>query len=126
MLQEILMVAYLVIALLLIGLVLIQQGKGADMGASLGGGGANSVFGSSGSGNFLSKSTTYLAILFFALCLALGNITAGQSKQKDEWEEISVPVSNDLPIVNESVSQQPAAADVPVMTAEEENTKEQD
>ena len=71
MLQEVLIVAYLIVALLLIGLVLIQQGKGADMGASLGGGGSNTVFGSSGSGNFLTRSTAILATLFFLISLSL-------------------------------------------------------
>lgn len=64
MLYEILLVLDLIVALCLIGLVLIQQGKGADMGASFGGGGSNTVFGSGGSGNFLTRSTAVLATLF--------------------------------------------------------------
>ena len=59
MLQEVLIVAYLIVALGLIGLVLIQQGKGADMGASFGGGGSNTVFGSSGSGNFNQNNSDF-------------------------------------------------------------------
>lgn len=108
MLQEVLIVAYLVVALLLIGLVLIQQGKGADMGASLGGGGSNTVFGSSGSGNFLTRSTAILATLFFVISLLLGNLTASNEKAVDEWENLEIPVSAPVEL---------PAADVPVNTA---------
>ena len=71
MLYEVLLVAYLIVALMLIGFVLIQQGKGANMGASFGSGGSNTVFGSSGSGNFMTKTTSILATLFFVLSLLL-------------------------------------------------------
>lgn len=91
MLYEILLVAYLVVALLLIGFVLIQQGKGADMGASFGSGGANTIFGSSGSGNFMTRTTAILATLFFAISLILGNLTAGIEKKQDEWENLGIP-----------------------------------
>ncbi|GGO74883.1 preprotein translocase subunit SecG [Bowmanella pacifica] len=102
MLYEVLMVIYLLISLALIGLVLIQRGKGADMGASFGAGASNTVFGASGSGNFLSRSTAILATLFFAISLILGAMTAGKEKQVDEWDNLEVPVT------------QPADTDVPV------------
>ena len=54
---EILLVVYLLVALAVIGLVLVQQGKGASMGASFGAGASNTVFGSSGSGNFMTRAT---------------------------------------------------------------------
>ncbi len=113
MLQEVLIVAYLVVALLLIGLVLIQQGKGADMGASLGGGGSNTVFGSSGSGNFLTRSTAILATLFFVISLLLGNLTASNEKAVDEWENLEIPVTAPVEL---------PAADVPVNTAPVQNS----
>ena len=91
MLYEILIVIYLIIALCLIGLVLIQQGKGADMGASFGAGSSATIFGSSGSGNFLTKMTTWLAVGFFAISLLLGNLTANKTKQVDEWNNLAVP-----------------------------------
>ncbi|WP_057831937.1 preprotein translocase subunit SecG [Colwellia sp. TT2012] len=91
MLYQVLIIVYVLIALALIGLVLIQQGKGADMGASFGAGSSATVFGSGGSGNFLTKSTTYLAVAFFAISLILGNITANQTKSVDEWNNLSVP-----------------------------------
>ena len=83
MLYEVLLVAYLIVALLLIGFVLIQQGKGADMGASFGAGGSNTVFGSSGSGNFMTRTTGILATLFFGISLTLGNITANRESASD-------------------------------------------
>ena len=57
---EILLVVYLLVSLALIGLVMIQQGKGADMGASFGAGASNTVFGSGGSGSFLTRTTAIL------------------------------------------------------------------
>ncbi len=66
-----LLISLLVVALLLIGIILIQQGKGAEMGASFGAGGSNTLFGAPGAGNFLTKSTTILAILFFVIALSI-------------------------------------------------------
>ena len=93
MLYQVLIIAYVLIALTLIGLVLIQQGKGADMGASFGAGSSATVFGSSGSGNFLTKATTWLAVGFFVISLVLGNLTANRTKSVDEWNNLSTPVS---------------------------------
>lgn len=58
-------------AIVMIGLVLVQHGKGADMGAAFGSGGSGSLFGASGSANFLSRTTGVLAAVFFACTLAL-------------------------------------------------------
>lgn len=88
---EILIVVYLIVALMLIGMVLIQQGKGADMGASFGGGGSNTVFGSTGSGNFMTRTTAILATLFFVISLILGNQTA-EKDQGTGFENLEVPV----------------------------------
>lgn len=92
MFYEVLIGVYLFVAIMLIGFVLIQQGKGADMGASFGGGGSNTVFGSSGSGNFLTRITAILATLFFVISLILGNQTADKEKDGDEWQNLEVPV----------------------------------
>ena len=71
-LQIILHVAQVVIAFTLIGFILIQHGKGADAGAAFGSGASSTVFGSQGSGNFLTKTTAVLAFLFLANSLTLG------------------------------------------------------
>ena len=91
MLYQVLIIVYVLIALALIGLVLIQQGKGADMGASFGAGSSATVFGSGGSGNFLTSATTYLAVAFFVISLILGNLTANKTKAVDEWNNLAVP-----------------------------------
>jgi len=88
---EILLVVYLIVALALIGLVLVQQGKGASMGASFGAGASNTVFGASGSGNFLTRTTAILAIVFFVISLSLGAITNNRSKPADTWSDLSKP-----------------------------------
>ena len=111
---EILLVVYLLIALTLVGLVLIQQGKGADMGASFGAGASNTVFGSSGSGNFLTKATTILAAGFFIVSLALGNLSSNSTQKGSQWDDLSEPqvqesapqgdvpgvINSDVPAVN--------------------------
>ncbi len=98
MLYQVLIIIYLIVALCLIGLVLIQQGKGADMGASFGAGSSATIFGSSGSGNFLTKATTWLAIAFFAISLVLGNLTANRVKATDEWNNLEVaPTEQSIP-----------------------------
>ena len=115
MIYEVLLVAYLIVALLLIGFVLIQQGKGADMGASFGSGGSNTVFGSSGSGNFMTRTTAILAALFFFISLSLGAMTANRESAEDEWNNLEVPASVEEPV------QLPADQDVPVIEEATQN-----
>ncbi|WP_448214079.1 preprotein translocase subunit SecG [Colwellia sp. MEBiC06753] len=111
---EILIVIYLIVALCLIGLVLIQQGKGADMGASFGAGSSATIFGSSGSGNFMTRSTTWLAVAFFAISLILGNLTANRVKATDEWNNLATPVEQQIPAdAVESAEPKSENADVP-------------
>lgn len=71
MLETLVVVAHVLIAVALVALVLIQQGKGADAGAAFGGGASQTVFGSQGSGNFLTRATAFLAVLFFVTSFTL-------------------------------------------------------
>jgi len=71
---NVLVVAHVLVALAIIGLVLLQHGKGADMGSGFGGGASSSLFGATGSANFLSRTTAALAALFFILSLALAYV----------------------------------------------------
>lgn len=71
MVLTLVVVVQLLAALAMIGLVLIQHGKGADMGASFGSGASGSLFGATGSANFLSRSTAVCAAVFFVCTLAL-------------------------------------------------------
>ena len=79
----------------LIGVVLLQRGKGADLGASLGGGGANTIFGSRGAGNFLTKITTASAIVFMSTSLSLSYLgyKASDIQLFDGTEPIELPSS---------------------------------
>ena len=126
MLYEVLLVAYLIVALMLIGFVLIQQGKGANMGASFGSGGSNTVFGSTGSGNFMTKSTSILATLFFVLSLFLGNITANAEKQGDSWDDLEVPAAQEAPSVQTEDVPAVEASDVPVSEVPATDNEESD
>jgi preprotein translocase subunit SecG len=74
MLTTVLIVLHVMVALAIIGLVLLQHGKGADMGSGFGGGASGSLFGATGSANFLSRTTAVLAALFFILSLALAYV----------------------------------------------------
>jgi preprotein translocase subunit SecG len=71
---NILIVSHVVVALAIIGLVLLQHGKGADMGSGFGGGASSSLFGATGSANFLSRTTAVLATIFFILSLTLAYV----------------------------------------------------
>jgi preprotein translocase subunit SecG len=71
---NVLIVVHVLVALAIIGLVLLQHGKGADMGSGFGGGASGSLFGATGSANFLSRTTAVMAALFFILSLALAYV----------------------------------------------------
>jgi len=71
---NVLIITHVLVALAIIGLVLLQHGKGADMGSGFGGGASGSLFGATGSANFLSRTTAILATIFFLLSLALAYV----------------------------------------------------
>ena len=102
--ETILLSVHVLLGAAVIGLVLVQQGKGADAGASFGGGASQTVFGSAGSGSFLVKLTAGLSALFFITSLTLAVI----AKQKaDAAGAVGLP---DLPAQDvESVIQEPVA-----------------
>ena len=111
---EVLLVVYLLVAIALVGLVLVQHGKGASMGASFGAGASNTVFGSSGSGNFLTKSTAILAILFFVISLALGAMTNNRNKPAENWSDLSKPAAVEQVKEKEKVAEAPVRKDADV------------
>ena len=78
--QPILLSVHILIGLGVIGLVLIQHGKGADMGAAFGSGASGSLFGASGSANFMSRTTGVLAAMFFMTSLALSYIASSKPR----------------------------------------------
>ena len=103
MLHTVLTVVHLLLAIGLIGLILLQHGKGADAGAAFGSGASATVFGSRGSANFLSRTTGVLAAAFFATSLALAYF--------------AMNVGRDQGLILEPVIEQPAApaSDVPAI-----------
>lgn len=102
--ETILLILHVLVGASVIGLVLMQQGKGADAGASFGGGASQTVFGSAGAGSFLVKLTAGLAALFFATSLALAVIA------KQNAEAVGSLGLPDLPTQGaESTSQEPVA-----------------
>ena len=84
--EQFILAAHLLIALAIIGLIMLQQGKGADMGASFGAGGSQTLFGSDGSGNVLTKATAWLVVLFFASSFSLALLVNKRSVVVDELD----------------------------------------
>lgn len=84
-----LLVIFLLVAVGLVALIMLQQGKGADMGASFGAGASGTLFGSSGSGNFMTRMTAVLATLFFVLSLVLGNLSSNHGQKDSQWDNLS-------------------------------------
>ena len=78
---NVIIVFHVVVALAIIGLVLLQHGKGADMGSGFGGGASSSLFGASGSANFLSRATAALATIFFILSLTLAYLATNRPRE---------------------------------------------
>jgi preprotein translocase subunit SecG len=109
----------LLTALGMIGLVLIQHGKGADMGASFGSGASGSLFGASGSANFLSRSTAACAAVFFACTLALAfSSNAGRSSAPLEAGSVldrAAPAASAPPAIPAIPTAVPAAASAPAV-----------
>lgn len=88
MLQQFLVLMHVIISIALIALVLIQQGKGAELGATFGSAASQTVFGSQGSGSFLLKLTGLLALLFFVTSLSLGYL-AGHQRRQDPIQNLA-------------------------------------
>ena len=115
--ENIILIIHFIIAILIVGFVLIQQGKGAEAGASFGAGASQTVFGSSGSWNFFSKITAVLATLFFVTSVTL----AVYAKNKVVVETIELPQAPESALeILESSSDLPQT----IGTGEEEATSD--
>ena len=125
--DQLILIVHVVVAAAIVGLILLQQGKGAEMGASFGAGASQTVFGSSGSGNFFSRATAVLAAVFFATSFGLA-IAAKNSMgiSEDDFlpalQEVQAPaVDSEIPALDASASDVPVieapANDVPVVDA---------
>jgi len=115
--QSVVLIVHLIAAAGLIGLILIQQGKGADMGAAFGSGASGTVFGSQGAGSFITRSTGILAATFFVTSLALAYYSGQVVSSKSVTDSVVAPA----PVI---VEQKPAASDLPVVPTEAAATVE--
>ncbi|MEO5343983.1 MAG: preprotein translocase subunit SecG [Gammaproteobacteria bacterium SHHR-1] len=113
--QTILTVVHVFLAIGVVGLILMQHGKGADAGAAFGGGSSGSVFGAQGAGNFLSRTTAILATLFFVTSIALGYFSMNAGPQVDLMKDAAIELvpaaESDLPQTPEART--PLADDMP-------------
>lgn len=116
--NSILLVVQVLLSISLIGLILIQHGKGADAGAAFGSGASATVFGAKGSGTFLSKMTTMLAILFFVVCLALAYL----SSNRDRPDSVSGSVTSQ----EIEVAPMQEGTDMPPADAEGDSSEQSD
>jgi len=107
--QPIILLIHIIICVAIVGLVLLQQGKGAQMGAAFGSGASQTLFGSRGPAGFLLKLTSLLLVCFFATCLTLGFEAAKEAKAATQLTG-PMPVastSSPLPEVKEPASRAP-------------------
>tara|TARA_B100000686_G_scaffold201212_1_gene208115 strand:- start:360 stop:740 length:381 start_codon:yes stop_codon:yes gene_type:complete len=109
--QTLIVVVHVVTAIAIVGLVLLQQGKGADAGASFGAGASQTVFGASGSGNFLVRATTAAAVIFFVTSLSLAIFARNNS---------GVGATSGLPVVDEQLLEETVSAQSDVPELEED------
>lgn len=121
--EQIIIVGHLLIALAIVGLIMLQQGKGADMGASFGAGSSQTLFGSEGGGNVLTKATAWLVVLFFASSFSLALLVNQRSNTSDDLD-LAIPaaaetatgaVEEELPVLEEvpAAITAPAEEDLP-------------
>ncbi|MCB1702322.1 MAG: preprotein translocase subunit SecG [Pseudomonadales bacterium] len=109
--EQIVLVVHLLVALTIIGLIMLQQGKGADMGASFGAGASQTLFGSSGSGNVLTRATSWLVALFFATSFGLAWLANQQSSAAVDFDieiptevEVTAPAAvQEVPVIEEEI-----------------------
>lgn len=93
--QAVLLTIHVLLAIGVIGLVLMQQGKGADAGAAFGSGSSATVFGAGGSGSFLTRMTTLMAALFFVTSIALAVHAANREAESDSVVDSTAPAAQE-------------------------------
>lgn len=105
--EKLILVVHVLTALSIIGLILVQQGKGAEAGASFGAGASQTVFGGEGSGNFFTRATAVLATLFFITSFGLAVVAKNKSElsgiegmpDMSFSEEIPAAIETDIPVM---------------------------
>ena len=105
----VILIVHVLAAVCVIGLVLMQHGKGADMGAAFGSGSAGSLFGATGSANFLSRSTAVFAVIFFLSSMGLSYLTFERSNTVGVMST-DLPVSSEVPAPEAPAAVEPEPA----------------
>ena len=107
--NQLFLIIHLLVALAIIGLIMLQQGKGADVGASFGAGASQTLFGSDGSGNVIAKATAWLSAIFFATSFGLAVIATNNTQIENE-------IGLEIPVVNDQTSSSDLGldADIPI------------
>lgn len=141
LIEQLILAVHLLLALAITGLIMLQQGKGAEMGASFGAGASQTLFGSSGSGNVLTRATAWLVAFFFATSFGLAILAKQKTDGQDDFN-IPLPTAveeaarssaaetagsigtDDVPTVDTSepamsVDDIPSAGDLPVLEEQE-------
>lgn len=128
--ETLVLVLHVLASLAIIGLILIQQGKGAEMGSGFGSGSSGTVFGAGGAGNFLTKTTTIIAITFFLTSFGLAYFaqqksesvrTLGIPEVVQQADAVELPeldageaaVESELPVVEESAADNAVSSEIP-------------
>ena len=101
MLQSVVIMVHVAVALLIIGVVLLQRGKGAEAGSGFGAGASGTVFGARGSSNFLTRLTAVLATLFFVTSLGLAYL-AGEQSAPESLLELTLPNEQGAEVIGAS------------------------
>lgn len=123
--ENLIIVGHVLVAVIIIGLILLQQGKGAEVGATFGSGSSQTLFGASGSGNFFAKATAVIATIFFVSSFSLAVIAKQNANIGDDsspaLKEITADVNavealDDLPVMEEV---EVAADDLPDVSVED-------
>jgi len=124
---QVIIIVHILLGLGVVGLVLMQQGKGADAGAAFGSGSSGSVFGAQGAASFLSRTTAVFAALFFSTSLGLAVLGGYHDEQVDlmdapEVEKIKADVPLDVPLVDNKTD----ASNIPVVQQDLPQTDSKD
>lgn len=119
-LQKAVLIAHTLIALLIIVLVLLQRGKGADAGAAFGAGASGTVFGARGSSSFFSRATAVCATLFFATSLTLAYMSAQRAESPTSLLEGAEIVDMETDSMQQELSEDMPVSDMPELESSEE------
>ncbi len=125
MMSTILIIVHVIVCVALIMIVLLQTGKGADMGAAFGGGGSQTLFGSTGASTFLSKATTGAAIIFMLTSLALAYLSSHRTADSI-IQSTPAPIEQPAPAAQGGTATQESTAPAQSAPATQEQTAPQE